>query len=128
MLGGDFTKVNLICKIIDKSTNECTKFKTKAIYQKNKIKYSHENELYTLNIVSPKELILNRKNTEIESTIYFEENMTKPSVYYIKEQNISLEIQIKTKKIEVSEYLIKILYKVIDSDINYEYIIEMSDE
>ena len=128
MLGGDFTRTKIICKIIDKSTNESTKYQTKAIYQKDKIKYIYEEESYTLDIISPKKLILNRKTKDIENTFYFEENKTIPSIYYMKEQGISLEIEIKTKKIEIMENQIIILYTVVDSDIDYEYNIEMSDE
>ena len=128
MLGGIFTKVNLICNIVDKSTNECNTFKTKAIYQKDRIKYIYENDKYVLNIISSKELILKRNTQEIESIINFEESKITTSIYYMKQQNISLEIKILTKKIIISDKKIKILYTVIDSNIDYEFNIEMSDE
>ena len=52
----------------------------------------------------------------------------KSAIYNMKEQEISLEIDIKTKKIEQVENRIQILYTVVDSNMDYEYIIEMSDE
>ena len=101
--------MNLKGKIIDKNTNECTEFQTKAIYKKDKIKYFYENDTYILNIISPKKLILKRITPEIESTIYFEENKNTLSIYLVKEQGISFKIEIKTKMIKISKNKIIIL-------------------
>lgn len=128
MLGGNFTRTKIICKIIDKSTNNSIDFKTNAIYQKDKIKYIYKDESYILEIISDKKIILNRKTKDIESKIYFEENKTIPSVYYVKEKGISFEIEIRTNKVKIMDNKIIVLYTVVDSNIDYEYNIEMSDE
>ena len=80
-----------------------------------------------MSIISPKKVILNRKNDEIENTLYFEQNKKISSLYTLKENNITLDIDILTTKLEIKEKSIKIIYTVIDSNIVYEYNIEMSE-
>ena len=59
--------------------------------------------------------------------MYFEENKKIPSLYTLKANNITLEIDLLTNKLEMNENNIKILYTIIDSNIVYEYNIEMSE-
>lgn len=47
--------------------------------------------------------------------------------YYLKEYNNCIEFKIKTNNIEKSNNKIEISYTILDSDIDYIYIIEMSD-
>ena len=47
--------------------------------------------------------------------------------YQIKDNNIFLEIEMLTKKIEVTDKFLKIEYLITDSNNEYEYYIEMSD-
>ena len=86
-----------------------------------------DKEKYILNIINSKKILLNRNNDEIESTMSFEENKKIPSLYTLKENNISIDIEILTNKLEIKENNIKITYTVIDSNTVYEYNIEMSD-
>ena len=46
---------------------------------------------------------------------------------FIKENNLSLYIEVRTNKIEINEEYIKVIYTVIDSNEEYEYYIEMSE-
>lgn len=119
-------KININCKITNEE--ETIQYKTKAIKQDNQIKYIYKDEIYILTIITPKKLILKRSTPQMESTIYFEENKTLKSLYNIKDKNISLKIEIKTKKIKITNKKIEILYTVIDSNTNYKYYIEMSDK
>ncbi|MBQ8682086.1 MAG: hypothetical protein IJ509_04165 [Bacilli bacterium] len=100
---------------------------TTAIKNNKKISYYLDKEKYTLFIADSQKLILNRTTNEIDSSLYFELNKTIPAIYTIKENNLSLNIDIRTNKIEIDNNYIKIAYTVIDSDINYEYYIEMSE-
>ena len=59
--------------------------------------------------------------------MYFETKKVISSIYTLKENNITINIDILTNKIELNKKNIKILYTVIDSDIEYEYNIEMSE-
>ena len=125
--GGILTKLNIKGYLKDITNNEITKIYTKAIKVKNKISYYLDQEKYTLKIISPTKLILKRSTKEIDSIIYFEENKILPSDYSLKDNNLSLNIDIRTDKINLNNEFIKISYTVIDSNNNYEYYIEMSE-
>ena len=107
--------------------NDIKTFEASAIKQKDKYKFIIDNERYILTIIAPNKIIINRNNKEIEHTMFFEENKTISSIYTLKTNNITINIDILTNKIELSENNIKILYTVIDSNIVYEYNIEMSE-
>lgn len=125
--GGILTKLNIKGYLKDITNNEITEINTKAIKVKNKISYYLGQEKYTLKIISPTKLILKRSTKEIDSIIYFEENKILPSDYSLKDNNLSLNIDIRTDKINLNNEFIKISYTVIDSNNNYEYYIEMSE-
>lgn len=120
-------KLHIKGSLENKTTNEYMIINTNAIKTKNKLSYSQDKDIYVLKIISPKKLILNRKNASIDCTFYFEEKKVIPSIYTIKENNITLEINIKTNLIEINNNNIKIKYTVIDSNQEYEYNIEMSE-
>lgn len=107
--------------------NDQTEFSTFAIKDKNKYKFIINDEKYLLSIQNSKKIVLNRCNKEIESTMYFELNKKIPSLYTLKENNITLEIDVLTTNLEITEKNIKILYRIIDSNTDYEYNIEMSE-
>ena len=125
--GGIFTKINIKGYLKDITNNETTKINSKAIKDKQKLSYYIDKEKYTLKISSPTKIIINRSTKEIDSTLYFELNKVLLASYMIKENNLSLDISIRTNKIELNENYIKILYTVIDSNNDYEYYIEMSE-
>ena len=125
--GGILTKLNIKGYLKDITNNEITEINTKAIKVKDKISYYLDQEKYTLKIISPTKLILKRITKEIDSIIYFEENKILPSDYSLKDNNLSLNIDIRTNKINLKDEFIKISYTVIDSNNNYEYYIEMSE-
>lgn len=59
--------------------------------------------------------------------MYFEKNKIVSSLYNLKDNNIILEIDILTNDIKLTEKNLKIIYTIVDSNIIYEYNIEMSD-
>jgi len=59
--------------------------------------------------------------------MYFEKNKKISSLYTLKENNITLDIDILTNKLEINTNSIKIVYTIIDSNMVYEYNIEMSE-
>lgn len=120
-------KIHLKGNLKNIDTKENLIIDTIAIKTKDKLSYQQDKDIYKLKIVSPKKLILNRQNTSIDCTYYFEENKVIPSIYTIKENNITLEINIKTNLLEINNNKIKIKYTVIDSNQEYEYNIEMSE-
>ena len=124
---GDFTKIILTGYLKDITNREEISINTKAIKTAKKISYFQEKERYTIEIVSPKKLILNRVTDEIDTRLYFELNKTIPAIYTIKENNLSLRINIRIKELEINDKYIKVTYTVMDSNNDYEYYIEMSE-
>ena len=120
-------KIHLKGYLKDITNDETTKIDTTAIKNHKKITYYLDKEKYILKITSPTKLILNRTTEEIESSLYFDMNKVLTAEYTIKENNLSLGIDIRTNKIEITTSYIKIQYTVIDSNNNYEYYIEMSE-
>ena len=92
-------KIHLKGYLKDITNDETTTINTPAIKNHQKITYYLAKEKYTLKIMSPTKLILNRQTEEIESTLYFEMNKVLTSYYTIKENNLSLGIYIRTNKI-----------------------------
>ena len=124
---GDFTKILLKGYLKDITNNEENLITTPAIKTNKKISYFLNDERYILQIVSPEKLIQNRTNKEIDSSLYFELNKVMPAIYTIKENELSINIDIRTNELEINDKYIKVAYTVIDSDTNYEYYIEMSE-
>lgn len=106
--------------------NEIFYIETKGIYNKNKIKFEFDNVKYTFNI-SNNNIIMNREGKDFISNMSFQENKKNYSSYILKENNLSLEIEILTKKVIIKNNLIIVNYFVIDSETDYEIKIEMSD-
>lgn len=125
--GEKYMKIHLKGYLKDITNDETTAIYTTAIKNHQKITYYIDKEKYTLKIITPSKLILNRVTEEIESTLYFEMNKVLTADYYLKENNLSLGIDIRTKKIEMTDNYIKVQYTVIDSNNDYEYYIEMSE-
>lgn len=121
------TKVHLKGYLKDLTNNTRTSFETKAIKNKNKISYPFNDEIYILKTVAPNHLILNRKTKEIDCTFSFQLGQNLPTIYTMIENDLSLEIEIRTDYLKITENNIKVKYTVIDSDISYEYNIEMSE-
>jgi len=121
------SKIKIAGMLKNITDNEINKFTTTAIKQKDKYKYLVNDEKYILTIITPNKIIMNRTNNEIEQTMYFEKNKTISSIYTLKENNITINIDVLTNEIELTENSIRILYTVIDSNISYEYNIEMSE-
>lgn len=72
-------------------------------------------------------MVIQRNNDLINSTLIFEKGKKSSSFYQIKKEDITLEINLKTKYLKISDNLIDIAYTIIDSNTDYQYKIEMSD-
>ena len=125
--GGIMSKIKISGMLKNITDNEINEFTTTAIKQKDKYKFIVNDEKYIITIIAPNKIIMNRNNNEIEQTMYFETNKTISSIYTLKENNITINIDVLTNEIELTENSIKILYTIIDSNISYEYNIEMSE-
>ena len=110
-----------------KNITENTKTEDKVIAtkEKNKITYQIDDFKYTI-IIAPNKVVMNRKNNNLECTMYFEKNKETSSTYSIKE-GYNIEINIKTNDLKITDNKIKIIYTVTDTNTIYEYNIEMSE-
>ncbi len=120
-------KLSIINTIKDLNENITTTNKVIAKKEKNKITYKLDGFNYILKIISPNKLILNRSNENLECTIFFESNKKTNSIYTLKKEDYTLEFEIKTNYLKITNKNIKINYTVIDSNVSYEYNIEMSE-
>lgn len=88
------------------------------------MQYKVDNIMHKLNI-SKEDIILVRENNEFKNTLIFSLNKQTVSNYLLKENNLLIDINIKTKKIEKDNDKITIIYEVMESSETYEYQIEM---
>ena len=118
--------VNIINTLKNVTENIINKENTIAKKEKNIIKYKTSEYNCILKINSPKEIVFNRKNNDMDCTMYFKLNKKTTSIYTIKKE-YQLEFDIKTTFLKITDKLIEIHYIIIDAQTNYEYIIEMSE-
>lgn len=112
-------------KDIDEGT--ITNIDTFGIKNKNKITYNEETVTNTI-LQEDDKLILIRENDEFKNILIFDLNKETISEYLLKENDLTIELNIKTNLVEINDNYIKVRYLVIDSDNEYEYNIEMSDK
>ena len=100
---------------------------TYAIKNKNNINYINDNIKHKITIENNK-IILFRDSDNFSHKLVFELDKEYLSEYYIKSMQTSLDIKIKTIFLNSYQNKIAITYKIIDSDIIYKYLLEMSDK
>ena len=118
-------KVKGYLRDIDEGT--ITDIDTFGIKNKNKITYNEETVTNTI-LQEDNKLILIRENNEFKNILIFDLNKETISEYLLKENDLTIELNIKTNLVEIEDNYIKVRYLVIDSDNEYEYSIEMSDK
>lgn len=104
-----------------------TNIDTFGIKNKNKITYNEETVTNTI-LQEDNKIILIRENDEFKNILIFDLNKETISEYLLKENDLTIELNIKTNLVEIEDNYIKVRYLVIDSDNEYEYSIEMSDK
>lgn len=125
--GGINTKTSVSITLKNITDNEITNITTTGIKTQNKLTYLDNQDKYTISVITPQKIILERENDLIKSNLIFESNKTTHSLYHIKEEDITLEINIKTKYLKITDNIIDIAYTITDSNTDYQYKIEMSD-
>jgi len=106
--------------------NEYDEIKENAILNKNKINYIKDNIKHTI-YLKDKEIILIRETKEFKNILTFHKNRSILSEYIIKENNLCVDIEVKTLELLQSEKEIYIKYEIVDSNTIYEYKIIMED-
>ena len=100
---------------------------TFGIKKSNNINYINDNAKYKIQIEENK-LILQRENNEFSHEMIFEKNQIHKSEYFLKELHHSLEFNIETINIKLTENKIDIIYKIKETENVYNYVIELSDK
>ncbi len=117
-------KINSILSNITNQENELVE--CIGIKQNNKIIYKHKNVKHSL-IINENNIDLIRENNIFKNILSFQLNKETNNEYYIKDNNLSVYINIITNEINLYENEIIIKYKVLDSDTEYIYKVEVSD-
>ena len=117
-------KVKGYLKNLTENTEEL--IDTTGIKNSNTISYI-ENEIKHKIILDDNKITLLRENNEFSHGMVFEENKQHKSEYYLKESNYSLEFTILSTKLIIDKNKIDITYKILESDIICNYVLEMSD-
>lgn len=117
-------KINGYLKNI--TDNEYDKINEFAIITKNKLNYIKDNIKHTI-LFKENEIILIRDSNEFKNILTFSKNRSILSEYIIKENNLCLNIEVETLDLNQTEKELYIKYKILDSDVIYEYKIIMED-
>lgn len=105
--------------------NDVLFFEENAIMNKDKIVYSN-NDVKTTIKVNDTEIILIREGNDFVNTFCF--NMKKSTCnYLLKENNYDFDIEVKTIDMNINENMIYIKYLIVDSDIEFEYKLDIID-
>lgn len=118
------TKVTGELKNLTENTIET--FSSICKITENKYIYNDKKTTYTL-IKNKDNITFIRENNEMQHTIIFNLEKITKSEYYLKEMHTSLEFNIKTTNLKMTDKKFIINYQVLETTNEYEYIIEMSD-
>lgn len=123
----DIIKIRVKGYLKDIDEGKITNIDCLGIKNKDKISYLEDK---VTNIIKQEDdvIYLIRESDEFKNILEFKLNAETISEYLLKENNFTIELNIKTTSIEKNDKSIKISYIVIDSDNEYEYYIEMSDK
>lgn len=106
--------------------NENIIIEENAIFSKNKINYIKDNIKHTI-IFKDNNVILIRETNDFKNILTFLEKQSILSEYIVKENNLCLNIKVKTLELNKSEKELYIKYKIVDSNTIYEYKLTMED-
>ena len=120
-----FIKIKVKGYLKNITDNEKFEFEEKGIRNKNKIVYSCNNIKHTIKI-NDSDIILVREGNDFINTFVFNVNNGCCN-YFLKENNYEVDIEVNTLNMDINDENIYIKYLVVDSNIEYEYKIEMSD-
>ena len=106
--------------------NKAENIDTTAIKNKNNITYIMNDTVHRI-AIKDNIVRLSRNNDEFSNELIFELNKEHSTEYFIKELKTNVDFKIKTSHVNISNTKIEIKYQIIDSNEEYEYLIEMSD-
>lgn len=120
-----FIRVKIKGYLKNISSNEVLEFNEKGIKNNNKITYTSDNVKNIIKINNNK-IFLIRESDDFLNTFVFDKEKS-VSNYLLKENGYSLDLDVVTLYIDICEYSIFIKYKIVDTNNDYEFKIEMSE-
>jgi len=124
-LGVIFIKIKIKGYLKNITDNEILEFEEKGIMNKNKITFTVDKVKTSIKIDDNRILMV---RDGIDFTNSFEFNVKNSSCnYFLKENNFNVDIDIKTIKLFVNANSIYVNYLIVDSNLEYEYKLEMSE-
>ena len=125
--GGVIIKVKIKGFLKNLTEKEEEIINTFGIKKDNTISYINNDIKYKI-IIELNKIILQRENNEFSHEIKFEQGKTNKSEYFLKELHYSLEFNIETNYIKLTQDKIDIEYKIKETENIYNYVIELSDK
>lgn len=125
--GGAVIKVKIKGFLNNLTEQQEEKINTNGIRKSNIISYINNNIKHKL-ILEENKVILQRENEDFSHEIIFDKNKIKKTEYYLKKLHNSLEFNIETISINITENKINVTYKIIETENIYNYLIELSDK
>jgi len=120
-----FIKIKIKGYLKNITDNEILEFEEKGIMNKNKITFTVDKVKTSIKIDDNRILMV---RDGIDFTNSFEFNVKNSSCnYFLKENNFNVDIDIKTIKLFVNANSIYVNYLIVDSNLEYEYKLEMSE-
>jgi len=124
-LGVIFIRIKIKGYLKNITDNEVIEFEEKGIKNKDKIIYTNDGVKTTIKIDGNKVMLI-RDGSDFINTFVFDKKNSSCN-YFLKENNYDVDIDINTLNIDINDDSIYIKYFIIDSNIEYEYKLEMSD-
>jgi len=124
-LGVIFIRIKIKGYLKNITDNEVIEFEEKGIKNKDKIIYTNDGVKTTIKIDGNKVMLI-RDGSDFVNTFVFDKKNSSCN-YFLKENNYDVDIDINTLNIDINDDSIYIKYFIIDSNIEYEYKLEMSD-
>ena len=109
-------KLNVLIRVINEETT--LKYNTTAIITDEVIKYKSNDD--TIEIFDYNNYKLVRENKELRMEYIFNEKETTKGIVFAKELNHTVDVNIKTKKIERNNYDVDIEFSVEENNIKYQ--------
>lgn len=125
MFGSDIIRVKVKGFLRNITENDNIFFDEKGILNNNKINFICDNVKYSIKYSNSEVMVIREGNDFINTFIF---NMKKSiSSYTLKDNNYTIEMNVKVENINIGNDYIYVKYIIIDTDCVYEYKIEMSE-
>ena len=125
MFGSDIIRVKVDGYLKNKTENELITFDEKGIRNKNKLSFNFDGVKFSFKIDDNNVLLVREGNDFINSFLFDKDNGH--SDYFLKDHGYSMDMSLNVNDLVIDKDKIFIRYVIIDTDCEYELLIEMRD-